>query len=58
MHQKQCIPEIEGLSINSGFCEKGSDIIKASLHHSQMQSWGDKDTQNDDVIHMWPNLEF
>lgn len=31
-------PEIESLSIDVGLCEKDSDIVKATLHHSQMQS--------------------
>ena len=39
--KKQSLPEIEGLSINVGLCEKGSDIVKAALHHSQVQSWGE-----------------
>lgn len=35
-------PEIESLSIDVGLCEKDSDIVKATLHHSQMQSWRDR----------------
>lgn len=41
VQQNQILPEIEGLSINVGLGEKGSDIVKATLHHSQMQSWGE-----------------
>ena len=49
-------PEIEGLSINVGLCEKGSDIVKAALHHSQMQSWGEnKDKQS---LFTWTMLRW
>lgn len=35
------VPEIEGLGVDVGLCEKGSDIVKATKHHSQVQSWRD-----------------
>lgn len=38
------LPEIEGLGVNVGLREKGSDVVQAPLHHSQMQSWEEADT--------------
>lgn len=35
---KESLPEIEGLGINVGLCEKSSDVVKAPLHDGQMQS--------------------
>lgn len=52
-------PEIEGLSINVGLCEKGSDIVKAALHHSQMQRWGEnKDKQRNKMLFTWTTLRW
>lgn len=33
------LPEIEGLGIDVWLCEQGPDIVKATLHDCQMQSW-------------------
>lgn len=38
LRKRESLPEIEGLGINVGLCEKSSDVVQAPLHHGQMQS--------------------